>query len=40
MEFIDKRNRVWEVFTDCSYFDCICVRLKADRFQLKHIISF
>jgi len=31
MEFIDKRNRVWEVFTDRSYFDCICVRLKADR---------
>ena len=31
MEFIDKRNRVWEVFTDQSYFDCICVRLKADR---------
>lgn len=31
MEFIDKRNRVWEVFTDRSYFDCVCVRLKADR---------
>ena len=31
MEFIDKRNRVWEVFTDYCYFDCICVRLKADR---------
>lgn len=31
MEFTDKRNRVWEVFTDRSYFDCICVRLKADR---------
>lgn len=25
MEFIDKRNRVWEVFTDRSYFDCVCV---------------
>ena len=31
MEFIDKRNRVWEVFTDRSHFDCICVRLKNDR---------
>ena len=31
MEFIDKRNRVWEVFVDLSYFDCICVRLAKDR---------
>ena len=31
MEFIDKSNRVWEVFVDRCYFDCVCVRLKADR---------
>ena len=31
MEFTDKRDRVWEVFVDYCYYDCICVRLKADR---------
>ena len=31
MKFIDKRNRVWEVFVDRCYFDRVCVRLKADR---------
>ena len=31
MEFTDKRNRVWEVFVDYCYYDCVCVRLKADR---------
>ena len=27
----DSRNRVWEVFVDYCYYDCVCVRLKADR---------
>ena len=31
MEFTDKLNRVWEVFVDRFYYDCVCVRLKADR---------
>ena len=31
MKFTDKRGREWEMFTDCSYFDCICVRLVSDR---------
>lgn len=31
MKFTDKRNRVWEVFIDRSYFDCICVRLVSDK---------
>ena len=31
MNFTDKRGREWEMFTDRSYFDCICVRLVSDR---------
>ena len=31
MKFTDKRGREWEMFTDRSYFDCICVRLVSDR---------
>ena len=31
MKFTDKRGREWEMFTDPSYFDCICVRLVSDR---------
>ena len=31
MNFIDKRDRYWEVFIDLYYFDCICVRLTSDR---------
>ena len=31
MNFIDKRDRYWEVFIDHSYFDYICVRLVGDR---------
>ena len=31
MNFTDKRGREWEMFTDRSYFDCICVRLAKDR---------
>ena len=31
MEFIVKRSRVEEVFVDYCYYDCVCVRLKADR---------
>ena len=30
MKFTDKRGREWEMFTDRSYFDCICVRLVSD----------
>lgn len=31
MKFTDKRGREWEVFVDSCYYDCVCVRLKADR---------
>ena len=31
MKFTDNRGREWEMFTDRSYFDCICVRLVSDR---------
>ena len=31
MKFTDNRGREWEMFTDRSYFDCICVRLASDR---------
>ena len=31
MRFTDKRGREWEMFTDRSYFDCICVRLVDNR---------
>ena len=31
MKFTDKRGREWEVFVDHCYYDCVCVRLKADR---------
>lgn len=27
----DKRKREWEMFSDISYFDMICVRVKDDR---------
>ena len=30
MKFTDKRGREWEVFADYCYYDCVCVRLKAD----------
>ena len=29
-EFVDKRNRTWEYFTDNSYYYMTCVRLKND----------
>ena len=25
MKFTDKRNRVWEVFVDYCYYECVCV---------------
>ena len=31
MKFKDNRGREWEMFTDRSYFDCVCVRLVSDR---------
>jgi len=31
MEFTDKRNRVLISYHHYCYYDCVCVRLKADR---------
>ena len=31
IEFKDSRGRIWESFTDRSYFDLICVRVKSNR---------
>ena len=31
MNFTDKRGREWEMFTDHSYFNYICVRIVSDR---------
>lgn len=30
-EFKDGGGRKWEIFTDMSYYDMICVRMKNDR---------
>ena len=30
-EFTDRRGRTWEIFTDLSYYDMVCVRAKHDR---------
>lgn len=29
-KFIDKKGREWEMFTDVSYYDMICVRMVGD----------
>lgn len=40
-EFTDKRNRVWEIFTDMSYYDMVCVRPKGDKnFNSLHSYHF
>ena len=29
-EFVDRRNRTWECFTDNSYYYMTCVRIKGE----------